>query len=138
MLTVGLVIEALIFAYSAIDPSLQKEDYEWERVYPELSDGAAGSGKGIKSPQVLMSEKIEDMFKNAKLDETVVKDLAQSIKDFEASAKSGAKSASDLAKINQDFANNANELTKQMAALSSNLETLNGVYGGVLNAMNRK
>ena len=116
MLTVGLVIEALIFAYSAIDPSLQKEDYEWERVYPELSD----------------------MFKNAKLDETVVKDLAQSIKDFEASAKSGAKSASDLAKINQDFANNANELTKQMAALSSNLETLNGVYGGVLNAMNRK
>ena len=59
-------------------------------------------------------------------------------KDFEASAKSGAKSASDLAKINQEFANNANELTKQMAALSSNLETLNGVYGGVLNAMNRK
>ena len=77
-------------------------------------------------------------FKNAKLDEAVVKDLAQSIKDFDASAKAGAKSAADLAKINQEFANNANELTKQMAALSSNLETLNGVYGGVLNAMNRK
>ena len=113
MLTIGLVIEALIFAYSAIDPSLQKEE-------------------------VLMSEKIDDMFKNAKLDEAVVKDLAQSIKDFDASAKAGAKSAADLAKINQEFANNANELTKQMAALSSNLETLNGVYGGVLNAMNRK
>ena len=138
MLTIGLVIEAMIFAYSAIDPSLQKEDYEWERVYPELADGNAGSGSGIKSPQVLMSEKIEDMFKKAKLDETVVKDLAQSIKDFENSAKSGAKSASDLAKINQEFAKNANDLNKQMAALSSNLETLNGVYGGVLNAMNRK
>ena len=138
MLTVGLVIEALIFAYSAIDPSLQKEDYEWERVYPELSGGKAIGGKDAKSPQVLMSEKIEDMFKKAKLDEAVVKDLAKSIKDFEASAKSGAQSAADLAKINQEFANNANELTKQMAALSSNLETLNGVYGGVLNAMNRK
>ena len=138
MLTIGLVIEAMIFAYSAIDPSLQKEEYEWERVYPELADGKAGAGKGVKSPQVLMSEKIDQMFKNAKLDEAVVKDLTQSIKDFEASAKSGAKSASDLAKINQEFANNANELTKQMAALSSNLETLNGVYGGVLNAMNRK
>ena len=78
------------------------------------------------------------MFKKAKLDETVVKDLGQSIKDFDASAKAGAKSASDLAKINQEFANNAGELTKQMAALSSNLETLNGVYGGVLSAMNRK
>ena len=98
MLTVGLVIEALIFAYSAIDPSLQKEDYEWERVYPELSDGKAGSGKDIKSPQVLMSEKIDEMFKNAKLDEAVVKELDQSIRDFEASAKSGAKSASDLAR----------------------------------------
>ena len=138
MLTIGLVIEALIFAYSAIDPALQKEDYEWERVYPELADGKAGSGKGIKSPQVLMSEKIDEMFKNAKLDESVVRDLAQSIKDFESSAKSGAKSSADLAKINQEFANNANELTKQMAALSSNLETLNGVYGGVLNAMNTK
>lgn len=138
MLTIGLVIEALIFAYSAIDPSLQKEDYEWEKVYPELAGGQAGSAKGIKSPQVLMSEKIDDMFKNAKLDEAVVKDLAQSIKDFDASAKAGAKSAADLAKINQEFANNAGELTKQMAALSSNLETLNGVYGGVLNAMNRK
>lgn len=138
MLTVGLVIEALIFAYSAIDPSLQKEDYEWERVYPELAGGKSIGGKDTKSPQVLMSEKIEDMFKKAKLDEAVVKDLANSIKDFEASAKSGAQSAADLAKINQEFANNANELTKQMAALSSNLETLNGVYGGVLNAMNRK
>tara|TARA_B100000902_G_C26853566_1_gene689438 strand:+ start:53 stop:598 length:546 start_codon:yes stop_codon:yes gene_type:complete len=138
MLTIGLVVEALIFAYSAVDPSLAKEEYEWEKVYPELAGGKGGSSKGVKSPQVLMSEKIEDMFKNAKLDESVVKDLAQSIKDFEASAKSGAKSSADLAKINQEFANNANELTKQMAALSNNLQTLNGVYGGVLSAMNRK
>ena len=133
MLTIGLVIEALIFAYSAIDPSLQKEDYEWEKVYPELADGKAGSGKGVKSPQVLMSEKIDDMFKKAKLDEEVVRELAQSKKDFQSSAKSGAESAAHLAKINQEFANNANELNKQMASLSSNLDTLNNVYGGVLN-----
>lgn len=138
MLTIGLVIEALIFAYSAIDPALQKEDYEWEKVYPELADGKVGSGKGVKSPQVLMSEKIDDMFKKAKLDEEVVRELAQSIKDFQSSAKSGAESAAHLAKINQEFANNANELNKQMASLSSNLDTLNSVYGGVLNAMNRK
>ena len=85
-----------------------------------------------------MSEKIDDMFKKAKLDEEVVRELAQSIKDFQSSAKSGAESAAHLAKINQEFANNANELNKQMASLSSNLDTLNSVYGGVLNAMNRK
>ena len=33
MLTIGLVIEALIFAYSAIDPSLQKEDYELSLIH---------------------------------------------------------------------------------------------------------
>ena len=85
-----------------------------------------------------MSENIEEMFRKYKLDENVVKGLSQSIRDFESSAKSGADSAGELAKINKEFANNANELTKQMAALSSNLETLNNVYGGVLNAMNRK
>ena len=139
MLTIGLVLEALIFAYSAIDPSLAKEDYEWERVYPILA-GKKGKGgaQDTTSPQELMSKNIEEMFRKYKLDENVVKGLSQSIRDFESSAKSGADSASELAKINKEFANNANELTKQMAALSSNLETLNNVYGGVLNAMNRK
>ena len=138
MLTVGLVIEALIFAYSAIDPSLQKEDYEWERVYPILAGKKGKGGTDTTSPQELMSKNIEEMFRKYKLDENVVKGLSQSIRDFESSAKSGADSASELAKINKEFANNANELTKQMAALSSNLEALNNVYGGVLNAMNRK
>jgi len=49
MLTIGLVIEALIFAYSAIDPSLQKEDYEWEKVYPELAGGQADLQKVLKA-----------------------------------------------------------------------------------------
>ena len=69
MLTIGLVIEALIFAYSAVDPSLQKDDYEWERVYPGLiKDGKPAPGGG-KSPQALMSENIEQMFQKYKLDE---------------------------------------------------------------------
>jgi len=139
MLTIGLVLEALIFAYSAIDPSLAKEDYEWEKVYPQLkSGGKSSTSKGEKTPHSLMSQNIEEMFKKYKLDEGVVKGLSESIKDFETSAKSGAESAGELAKINKEFADNANELTKQMAALSSNLETLNNVYGGVLSAMNRK
>ena len=138
MLTVGLVIEALIFAYSAMDPSLAKEDYEWEKVYPQLKDSKSPKKGNEKTPHSLMSENIEEMFRKYKLDENVVKGLSQSIRDFESSAKSGADSAGELAKINKEFANNANELTKQMAALSSNLETLNNVYGGVLNAMNRK
>ena len=50
----------------------------------------------------------------------------------------GADNASELAKINKEFASNADKLTKQMESLASNLESLNNVYGGVLNAMNKK
>ena len=137
MLTVGLVVEALIFAYSAVDPSLAKEDYKWEKVYPELEGGDAVERKK-ESPQGMLSKKLDNMLKEAKLDKDLVASLSNSIKEFETSAKSGAKSAEDLANINKEFANNANELTKQMAALSSNLESLNSVYGGVLSAMNKR
>ena len=57
---------------------------------------------------------------------------------MEASAKSGADSADSLAKVNKEFAGNADKLQKQMASLAANLESLNNVYGGVLNAMNKK
>ena len=135
MLTIGLVTEAIIFALSAFDPP--GEDYAWEEVYPELSGGTKGSADK-KSPKALMSDKIDEMFKKAKLDESVVKGLTQSIKDFETSAKSGADNASELAKINKEFASNAYKLTSQMESLAKNLESLNNVYGGVLNAMNKK
>ena len=135
MLTIGLVTEAIIFALSAFDPP--GEDYAWEEVYPELAGGTKGSADK-KSPKAFMSDKIDEMFKKAKLDESVVKGLTQSIKDFETSAKSGADNASELAKINKEFASNANKLTSQMESLAKNLESLNNVYGGVLNAMNKK
>jgi len=136
MLTIGLVTEAIIFALSAFDPPA--EDYAWEEVYPELAGGKKGDSGDKKSPKALMSDKIDEMFKKAKLDEEVVKGLTQSIKDFEASAKSGADNAEELAKINKEFADNANKLTTQMESLAKNLESLNNVYGGVLNAMNKK
>ena len=135
MLTICLVTDAIIFALSAFDPP--GEDYAWEEVYPELAGGTKGSADK-KSPKALMSDKIDEMFKKAKLDESVVKGLTQSIKDFETSAKSGADNASELAKINKEFASNANKLTSQMESLAKNLESLNNVYGGVLNAMNKK
>jgi gliding motility-associated protein GldL len=138
MLTIGLVTEALIFALSAFDPSLAKEDvdYKWENVYPELVGGES-SGKG-ESAQGMLSKKIDKMLKEAKLDANTVASLTKSIKDFESSAKAGSDSAESLAKINKQFADNANKLQEQMGALASNLESLNSVYGGVLSAMNKK
>lgn len=47
------------------------------------------------------------------------------------------ESASKQASINEEVAQNAGALKEQMASLATNLSSLNGVYGGMLTAMNR-
>ncbi|MDB9712921.1 gliding motility protein GldL, partial [Flavobacteriaceae bacterium] len=137
MLAIGLITEAIIFALSAFDPDLSKEDLDWSVVYPELKGGKAKAGQE-GSPQGMLSKKLDAMLQEAKIDAKLFTSLSTSIKDFESSAKSGADSSASLAKINKEFADNANKLQVQMGALASNLESLNSVYGGVLSAMNKK
>ena len=48
------------------------------------------------------------------------------------------ESADKQAKINAASAANAEKLKQQMESLASNLSSLNGVYGGMLSAMNKK
>ncbi|MAQ00170.1 MAG: gliding motility protein GldL [Flavobacteriaceae bacterium] len=138
MLTIGLVTEAIIFALSAFDPP--GEDYDWELAFPELKGGKSKPGEKMPDVDVegMLSKKVDEMLQKAKLDQEVVSSLTKSIKDFETSAKSGADNATELVKINKEFADNASKLTEQMESLASNLEALNNVYGGVLNAMNKK
>jgi gliding motility-associated protein GldL len=47
------------------------------------------------------------------------------------------ESASKQATVNEEVVQNASALKDQMASLSTNLSSLNGVYGGMLTAMNR-
>ncbi|MBT8320415.1 MAG: gliding motility protein GldL [Eudoraea sp.] len=47
------------------------------------------------------------------------------------------ESASRQASINEEVVQNATSLKDQMESLASNLSSLNGVYGGMLTAMNR-
>ena len=48
------------------------------------------------------------------------------------------ESASKQAAINAETVENAAKLKEQMQSLASNLSSLNGVYGGMLSAMNKK
>ncbi len=52
--------------------------------------------------------------------------------------KNQLESASSQAAIQENIAQNAAALKTQMEAMAANLETLNGVYNGMLSAMNRK
>jgi gliding motility-associated protein GldL len=173
MLIIGLGTEALIFGLSAFDP-VDKE-LDWSLVYPELAGGEAkerGKKEDPKEAQGLLSQKLDAMLKEAKIDGALMESLGNSIKNFEGAAKAISptvdsvastkkyaeemtKAASQLetlnglyqvqlqsaernAKINDEVAENNLKLKDQMQSLTSNLSTLNNVYGGMLSAMSNK
>ncbi len=173
MLIIGLSVEALIFGLSAFDP-VDKE-LDWSLVYPELAGGEAkerGKKEDPKEAQGLLSQKLDAMLKDAKIDGQLMESLGSSIRNFEGAAKAISptvdavtstkkyaeemtKAATQLetlnglyqvqlqsaernAKINDEVAENNLKLKDQMQSLTSNLSTLNNVYGGMLSAMSNK
>ena len=174
MLVIGLLTEAAIFALSAFEPV--EKDLDWSLVYPELAGGEASPKKAkAENPaeaQGLLSQKLDNMLKEAKIDGELMASLGNSIKNFEGAAKSisptvdamaGQKkyaeemstaaaqmealnnlyklqldSASRNAAANQEIADNAAKLKEQMQSMTSNIASLNAVYGGMLSAMSNR
>ena len=173
MLVIGLLTEAAIFALSAFEPV--EHELDWSLVYPELAGGEAKAKDKKENPadaQGLLSQKLDNMLKEAKIDGELMASLGNSIKNFEGAAKSisptvdamaGQKkyaeemstaaaqmealnnlyklqldSASRNATANQEIADNAAKLKEQMQSMTSNIASLNAVYGGMLSAMNNR
>jgi gliding motility-associated protein GldL len=174
MLTIGLLTEAAIFALSAFETPAKEID--WSLVYPELAGGEARpkdkKNEEAKDAQGLLSQKLDNMLKEAKIDGELMSSLGNSIKNFEGAAKNIAptvdsiastkkyaeemtlaatqmeslnglykiqlESASKNAQINNEVAENNLKLKDQMQSLTSNLSSLNNVYGGMLSAMSNK
>ncbi|MEZ7500611.1 gliding motility protein GldL [Flavobacterium sp. Arc3] len=174
MLAVGLLTEAFIFALSAFEPV--DDELDWTLVYPELANGIkTETKKRVEAPsdsQGMLSQKLDAMLKDAKIDGELMSSLGNSIKNFESAAKSIAptaesiastqkyseeltmaaaqmeslnslykvqlQSASRNAQINEEVLENNLKLKEQMQSLTTNLSSLNNVYGGMLSAMGKK
>jgi len=168
ILTLGMIVEALVFTYSAFER--QKGDLDWSLVYPELTGGSAKAKKEKEAtPEGVLTKKLDSLLKEAKIDGALVKSLGDSIQNLNATAASmdgsvGAsksyneqmakataqmeslndlysaqlESANRQSEINAESIENALKLKEQMESLASNLSSLNGVYGGMLTAMNNK
>ncbi len=170
MLTIGLVTEAIIFAISAFEPV--DDELDWSLVYPELAGGQKlKKGEKPKDEKGMLSDKLDQMLKEARIDSNLMTSLGESIRNFEGAAKGISptvdsiasqkkyseemtlaatqmeslnslyklqlESSSRQAEANQAIADNAAQLKDQMASLTSNLSSLNGVYGGMLSAMSK-
>ena len=169
MLTIGLVTEAIIFALSAFEPV--DDELDWALVYPELAGGQTTKSGKNEDAQGLLSQKLDNLLKEAKIDGELIASLGESIKNFEGAAKNMSSTVDSIeatkkygeelslaaaqmeslnslykvqlesvnkqAAINEESIEDAAKLKEQMQSLASNLSSLNGVYGGMLSAMNK-
>ncbi len=166
MLSIGLIVEAAVFAISAFEPV--DDELDWTKVYPELGmdDGEARIGA-----DGMLAQKLDNLLQEANIDSSLMESLGNSIKDFSGAAQglsavsgsisatnkyneqvalaatqmeslnglyqSQVESAGKQAELNSAVVENTEKLKEQMESLASNLSSLNGVYGGMLSAMSK-
>jgi gliding motility-associated protein GldL len=119
MLTVGLVIEAAVFAISAFDAP--EEDLDWSKVYPELADGLSSEDDEKRlGASGLLAQKLDSLLIEAKIDSSLMESLGKSMKNFQGAAE-GLSAASETISA-------TNKYNEQMSLASVQMESLNGLY----------
>jgi len=167
LLTIGLVTEAAIFALSAFDAPDEELDWtkaypelaggkakakgakeetpegvltkKLDSLLKEAKiDGAlvTSLGDSIRNLNSTASGMGGSMGASQKYSEEMAKAAAQ-MESINSLYKAQLESAGRQADINQESIENATKLKEQMQSLASNLSSLNGVYGGMLSAMNK-
>ncbi|ALM21821.1 gliding motility protein GldL [Nonlabens sp. MIC269] len=123
LLAIGLITEALIFFISAFEPV--EDDLDWSLVYPELAGGQAvgGKKKKVEEPkdaQGLLSKKLDEMLKEAKLDSELMSSLGDSIRSF--------KGAAEGIKPTTEAMTSTKKYSEEMALAAAQMESLNSLY----------
>ena len=131
MLSVGLLTEALIFALSAFEPV--EEELDWTLVYPELANGQARKREdkveAVADAQGLLSQKLDAMLKEAKIDGELMSSLGNSIKNFEGAAKAISPTVDSIA--------GQKKYAEEMSMAAAQMESLNSLYKVQLESASR-
>jgi gliding motility-associated protein GldL len=122
MLIIGLSVEALVFFISAFESV--DDDLDWSLVYPELAGGESSGKKGKKETaedaQGLLSKKLDEMLKEAKLDAGLMSSLGDSIRSFEGAAREMQPTA--------DAMTATKKYSQEMSLAAAQMESLNSLY----------
>ena len=130
MLTIGLVTEAIIFALSAFEPV--DNELDWSLVYPELAGGEAKKKAAKEDPkdaQGLLSQKLDAMLKEAKIDGELMSSLGNSIKNFEGAAKAISPTVDSIA--------GQRKYAEELTTAAAQMESLNSLYKVQLESASR-
>ncbi len=122
MLIAGLIVEALVFAYSAFEPV--DDELDWSLVYPQLAGGTGKNRSAVvaeeKEAEGMLSKKLDAMLKEAKLDASLMASLGESIKSFEGAAKGIAPTVDSMA--------SQKKYSEELSVAAAQMETLNNIY----------
>ena len=114
VLGLGLGTEAIIFLIGGLMlDDVREEQAEYEAY---LTKGGATAGGGSKDEG--LSEKIDSLLKEAKMDVTLINSLTRSIKNLESSAQA-LTPASEAASSSQNYADQLEKATSQLKELNA-------------------
>ncbi|WP_310992835.1 gliding motility protein GldL [Aequorivita marina] len=133
LLTIGLVTEAIIFAISAFEPV--DDELDWSLVYPELAGGAGSTKRAFSKEepteaQGVLSRKLDEMLKDARIDADLMNSLSSSIRSFEGATKSMAPTAEAM--------NSTKKYSEEMAFAAAQMDSLNSLYKTQIESTSRQ
>lgn len=120
VLALGMIVEAFVFAFSAFEPV--EDEMDWSLVFPELEGGKSKvkNTAEIEEAQSMLSQKLDNMLKEAKLDAGLVSGLTQSIQNFKGAADNIAPAVDSIAATNK--------YSEQLSLAAAQMESLNSLY----------
>ena len=117
MLTIGLLVEAGVFAVSAFDTP--EEDFDWTKVYPELGQEGLVTNEKVGA-EGMLSQKLDNLLQEAKIDATLMESLGSSMKNFQNAAEGLSAASESVA--------STNKYNEQITLAAVQMETLNNLY----------
>jgi protein involved in gliding motility GldL len=120
VLAVGLIAEAIIFFLSAFETP--EEDLDWSKVYPELAGEGVSSRKEKKNETAdgLLSQKLDNLLQEAKIDSNLMASLGSSMKNFQNAAEGLSAASESVA--------STNKYNEEMSKAALQMESLNNLY----------
>ena len=100
VLAVGLIAEAIIFFLSAFESV--EDDLDWSKVYPELGeDGIISEQKEKVGAEGMLSQKLDNLLQEAKIDSNLMASLGASMKNFQGAAEGLSAASESISSTNK-------------------------------------
>src|SRR3546814_927549 len=119
MLIVGLMGEALVFLVMSTQP--EYVDWDWSRAYPELNEDSA---KAAPRPRPVnhegVTQHLDRMMEDARIGPELINSLGSGLRTF-------GEKIGNISSV-ADAATSTNEYTRQVAAATRSMESLDEAY----------